>query len=291
MTIGIIGGSGLYAMRELEDTKAIEMDTPFGKPSDAYLLGRLHNRDVCFLPRHGKGHRYLPSEINYRANLYGFKQLGVDQILSVSAVGSLRDELRPRDLVLPDQYFDRTKNSAQHTFFGRGIVAHIPFGAPVCRSAQADLFAVAVKHIRENAPDIGIHNGGTYVNMEGPAFSSRAESLFHRKMGFDIIGMTSLAEAKLSREAEICYLPIAMVTDYDCWHETSEAVHVDMVLENMKAGIALIQSILSAYIATLPEERHCSCQSALQNTIMTAPEDIPDAVKKTLWPMIGKYLS
>lgn len=288
--IGILGGSGLYDLDGLTDIKEKVIDTSFGSPSDAYIVGRLNGRDVCFLPRHGRGHRILPHEINHRANIMGFKMLGVDAVVSVSAVGSLKEEYRPRDVVLPDQYFDRTKRSSDHTFFGQGVAAHIPFGYPTC-STLADVIESACKAcLATAASDTKIHRGGTYVNMEGPAFSTRAESDFHRHFGFDVIGMTSLAEAKLCREAEICYQAMAMITDYDCWHETEEIVSVDTVIGHLIANTAFAKGVVARVVASDLSGRTCSCQSALDKAIMTSPSAISSERKKALAPITGRYI-
>lgn len=293
MKLGIIGGSGLYEMEGLTEVHERSLTTPFGVPSDALICGRLGACEVYFLPRHGRGHRLLPSEINHRANIYAFKALGIDQVVSISAVGSLREELRPRDVVLPDQYYDRTKSSVGHTFFGHGVVAHVSFGDPVC-PALGDLVEQAVtSELADDKAlsDIHLHRGGTYVNMEGPAFSTRAESNVYRKLGFDVIGMTSLAEAKLCREAELCYQPVAMVTDYDCWHVAEEGVSVDMIIGHLLANVALAKKIIRRLAARLSEKRNCACGSALKQAIMTAPAAIPAEARERLELLIGKYLT
>ena len=256
------------------------METPFGDPSGAYLQGALGDTEVAFLPRHGAGHRFLPSEINHRANIYGFKALGVNTILSFTAVGSLREEIRPRDIVLPDQYVDRTKQN--HTFFGDGIVAHIPFGDPVCPALHALLAGEAPAVLARTAgPQAKLHRAGAYVNMEGPAFSTRAESETYRRLGFDVIGMTSLPEAKLSREAGICYAAAALVTDYDCWHE-SEDVNVGMVVENVRANTTFARELLAAVAAGLTGKSECACSRALQGAVMTDPASIPQETARRL---------
>ena len=292
MKTGIIGGSGLYDLEGLEDVARKQIATPFGQPSDAFVCGRLGGTEVFFLPRHGKGHRLLPSEINHRANIFAFKTLGADAILSVSAVGSLREDIHPRDIVLPDQYYDRTKNSAGHTFFGNGLVAHVSFGDPTCPSLRARVAqtAHALTGAQDVAGRVGIFESGTYVNMEGPAFSTKAESHTYRKLGFDVIGMTSLAEAKLCREAGICYQSMAMVTDYDCWHETEEDVSVEMVIEHLKANTALAKRIVAAFLCGLPEEMACACCGSLGEAILTSADSIPEQVKKDLAPIIGAHL-
>ena len=292
MKIGIIGGSGLYDIEGIRNVKHRKVKTPFGAPSDMYAHGMLNGREVFFLPRHGRGHRLLPAEINHRANILGFKLLGVERIVSISAVGSLKQTLRPRDVVLPDQYFDRTKKSLEHTFFGKGIVAHVPFGEPTCNELRRIVARVARKVIagQSEGRDRTVVERGTYVNMEGPAFSTRAESNTYRGLGFDVIGMTSLGEAKLCREAEICYQSVALVTDYDCWHQSEEPVTVEMIIGHLMANTALAKEILKELVPVLPEDRQCSCGSALQNAIMTDRKAIPAPLKKTLKPIIGKYL-
>ena len=291
MKVGLIGGSGLYDWGAIQDPNPHEIDTPFGKPSDALVCGRLADRDVVFLPRHGRGHRLMPAEINHRANIFAMKTLGVETVVSVSAVGSLREERRPRDIVLPDQYFDRTKASVTHTFFGQGVVAHVAFGDPTCPKLRAALAACAQTVIgSRDGLDVRVFDGGTYVNMEGPAFSTKAESNVYRTLGFDVIGMTSLAEAKLCREAEICYQPMAMVTDYDCWHESEAAVTVEQVLGHLSANTALAQDILLELMRDLPDTRDCACANALRNAIITARDAVPDDRRQALKPIIGRYL-
>lgn len=284
MKIGIIGGSGLYAMDCLEQKRWVNVATPFGKPSDQYLTGRIGGRDVVFLPRHGRGHRILPSELNHRANVYGMKKLGVSRIISVSAVGSLKEEYRPTDIVVINQFFDRTKRSADFTYFGKGVVGHVSFADPVCATLRQTLIGCGQR--------VGavIHDGGTYVNMEGPAFSTRAESHFHRKMGFDVIGMTNLGEARCAREAEICYATLAMVTDYDCWHESEEAVTVEMVIACLKKNARMAQEIVRLTVGELDAGADCPCQHALATAIMTDRKVMKPAQKKKLKLLIGKYL-
>lgn len=292
MKIGVLGGSGLYEMDGLSDVREARVDTPFGDPSDAYICGTLGGVEVFFLPRHARGHKLLPAEINHKANIWGFKHLGVDRVISVSAVGSLREEYRPRDIVLPDQYFDRTKGSLGHTFFGNGIAGHISFAEPTCGDLRTTLASAASTTIagHENS-ESRVTTGGTYINMEGPAFSTRAESHFYRKMGFDIIGMTSLPEAKLCREAELCYQGISMVTDYDCWHESEEDVSVDLLIGHLMANSELAKEILVHAIPAAAQVRSCSCSSALEFAIITGKEHIPDSCKRDLAPIIGKYAS
>jgi 5'-methylthioadenosine phosphorylase len=284
MKIGIIGGSGLYEMDGIERKRWVSVATPFGKPSDQLLTGRLHGRDVVFLPRHGRGHRCLPSELNHRANIYAMKKLGVTHIISVSAVGSLKEQYKPMDIVLVDQFFDRTKRNHHLTYFGEGIVGHVPFAHPMC----ARLRELVGKAGREAGATI--HMGGTYVNMEGPAFSTLAESNFHRAMGWDVIGMTNYGEARCAREAEICYTTMAMVTDYDCWHESHETVSIEMIINYLRKNVAMAQAILHGVVKSLDPAADCACQHSLQNTIMTAPTVMPAATKKKLALLIGKYL-
>jgi len=292
MKIGIIGGSGLYDIDGFKDSKKYELDTPFGSPSCEFTGGTFEGREVFFLPRHGIGHRLMPSEINHRANIFGFKLLGAECILSVSAVGSLKEELRPRDIVLPDQYFDRTKSSEGHTFFGDGLVAHISFGDPTC-GALRKLAAETAREVITDAkdrPDVKVVEGGTYVNMEGPAFSTRAESNTYRSLGFDVVGMTGLPEAKLCREGEICYQALAMVTDYDCWKESEEEVNVELVIGHLMANSQLAKAILRKLIPRIPAERGCSCGRALENAILTQREHISGRTVEKLEPLVGKYL-
>jgi len=291
MKLGVIGGSGLYEMEGLTGVSEQTVETPFGAPSDAYVRGRLGEVEVYFLPRHGRGHRLLPTEINHRANVFGFKLLGVERVLSVSAVGSLREELRPRDIVLPDQYFDRTKDWAGQTFFGSGIVAHVSFGEPTCPEVRREVAAAArAVAARRGAADLRVVEGGTYVNMAGPAFSTKAESLTYRKMGFDVVGMTSLAEAKLCREAELCYQAMAMVTDFDCWRESEESVTVQMVVGNLMANTRLAKEIVAEAAPRLARGRSCACGSALACAILTSREAVPQSARRALGPLIGKYL-
>ena len=283
MRIGIIGGSGLYDIEGFTNRKEVRVKTPFGAPSDACITGRLAGRDVVFLPRHGRGHRILPSELNHRANIWGMKKLGVTHIISVSAVGSLQEQYKPLDIVLVDQFFDRTKKSLEHTFFGRGIVAHVGFADPLCGGLRSLLADCA----REAAATV--HVGGAYVNMEGPAFSTRAESNAYRKLGFDVIGMTNLGEAKCSREAEICYQTMAMVTDYDCWKEHEEAVTVEMIINNLNQNAATAKRIVQMAVARI-EEKDCSCQHALATAIITGKKLWPSKTKRELAPLLKKYV-
>ena len=281
--IGIIGGSGLYNMPGLERIKEVSIATPFGKPSDAYVLGTLEGRKVAFLSRHGRGHLISPSEINYRANIYGFKKLGVQRIISVSAVGSLREDFQPTDMALPDQLFDRTRQRAS-TFFGGGLVAHVGFDTPMCPTVRDELGKSCA------GLKIPFHVGGTYICMEGPAFSTKAESNVYRSWGMDIIGMTALQEAKLSREAEICYAVLAMVTDYDCWHPGHDAVTVTQILDYLSRNVENSQKILRSTVQSLPAERNCKCATALAHAILTDRKKIPAATKKKLALLVGKYL-
>jgi len=281
--IGIIGGSGLYEMEGITHLREERVTTPFGDPSDAYILGRLDGHAVAFLARHGRGHRLLPSELNFRANVYGFKVLGAQWIISASAVGSMREEIRPSDIVVPDQFFDRTRARAS-TFFGDGVVAHVSFADPVCPDLSELLFGVG--------RDLGarMHKGGTYLCMEGPQFSTRAESRIYRSWGVDVIGMTNLQEAKLSREAEICYATMALVTDYDVWHEAEGDVTVEKVIAILHKNVATAKAIVRSVIPKIRPDRSCGCASALKDAIITAPQAIPEATKKKLWPIVGKYL-
>ncbi len=281
--IGIIGGSGLYNIEGIEKVRAVAVATPFGRPSDKYITGRLSGKEVVFLPRHGIGHRISPSEINFRANIYGMKKLGVDRIVSLSACGSLRKELKPLDFVIPDQFVDRTNQSRKMSFFEKGIVAHISFAQPVCPALAKKVFAAAKKNGSR------AHFGGTYLNMEGPAFSTKAESNLYRSWGMDIIGMTNMAEARLAREAEICYSTLAAVTDYDCWYESHDSVTVEMVIANLNKNIQNAKNILKALVPDLEENHSCSCRSALKDAIITDRKRIPKKVKEDLNIIIGKY--
>jgi 5'-methylthioadenosine phosphorylase len=280
--IGIIGGSGLYSMPGFEAHQEIKLSTPFGDPSDAYVVGTLAGRRVAFLARHGRGHRLSPSELNFRANIFGMKTLGVERILSLSAVGSLKEEHAPLDFVIPDQFFDRTRGRAS-TFFDRGIVAHITFADPVCPQLST------VVHEAAGQINVRAKRGGTYLCMEGPAFSTRAESNLYRSWGMDVIGMTNLQEAKLAREAEICYVTIAMVTDYDCWHEAHEAVTIDQIIGNLTTNADNACRLVRTVITDLPAARTCKCGSALRHAILTAPEAITQEAKQRLELLIAKY--
>jgi len=282
--IGIIGGSGLYDMEALTDREEIVVKTPFGKPSGPYVMGSLRGRRVAFLARHGSGHSILPSELNFRANIFGFKTLGVEWVLSASAVGSLQEGYRPLDIVVPDQFIDRTRGRIS-TFFGRGVVAHVGFARPLCQTLSGLAFEAA------NALGVRAHRGGTYVCIEGPQFSTLAESKLYQSWGFDIIGMTNLQEAKLAREAEICYATLALVTDYDCWHPTHDEVTVEMIVKNLAQNAVSAQQVISDVVARLPCARPCECATALAASIITRPEAMSASTREELWPLIGKYLS
>ena len=281
--IGVIGGSGLYEMEALTDRETVPVTTPFGDPSSAYMVGTLNDRRVAFLARHGQGHRLMPSELNFRANIFGFKTLGVDWILSASAVGSLREEYRPLDIVVPDQLLDRTRGRIS-TFFGGGIVAHVGFAHPFCPVLSAIAF--------DAATDTGarVHRGGTYVCMEGPQFSTLAESRLYRSWGMDIVGMTNLQEAKLAREAEICYTTLALVTDYDCWHEGHDDVTVETIIAALTQNAVTAQQVVAGAVARLPVDRGCECATALGSAIITRSELIPPDVRRSLAPIIGRYV-
>ena len=283
--IGVIGGSGLYTMSGLEILEERQIDTPFGAPSDPYLIGRLDGTPVAFLSRHGCGHRVLPSEINYRANLYGFKTLGVERIVSVSAVGSMKIDYKPTDILVPDQFFDRTRHRPD-TFFGDGLVAHVSLAKPICPDLVPLLADAAA------AAGATVHRGGTYLCMEGPQFSTRAESEIYRQWGVDVIGMTNLQEAKLAREAEICYGTLAMITDYDCWHEEEEAVSGEAVMEVVRQNVVMAQEVLRHAVASLAAAtgRECLCADALKFALITEPDKIPVATLRKLAPIVGRYL-
>ncbi len=282
--IGIIGGSGLYHLAGFTRQKWVKVKTPFGAPSDELLTGTLAGREVVFLPRHGRGHRILPSELNHRANLWAMKKLGVAWIISVSAVGSLQKKYRPCDIVLVDQFLDRTKRDFEHTFFGRGIVAHVAFAHPVCDELRRLLLAST------RALKARVHDGGTYVNMEGPAFSTRAESLTNHKLGYDVIGMTNLGEAKCAREAEIAYATLAMITDYDCWNEDHDHVTVEMVIANLTKNATTAQAVVARTIAQIPAAPTWPCHDALRNAIMTDRKFWPAKTKRQLAPLLAKYI-
>ena len=284
VTIGIIGGSGLYDMAELTDREERRIETPFGEPSAPFVVATLRGKRVAFLARHGIGHRIMPSELNFRANIYAFKSLGVEYILSASAVGSLKEEYKPLDLVIPDQFLDRTRGRVS-TFFGNGLVAHVGFAHPFC----APLSGIAHRAARDAGATV--HEGGTYVCMEGPQFSTLAESNLYRSWGMDIIGMTNLQEAKLAREAEICYTTIALVTDYDCWHPDHDQVTVDMIIANLTQNARMAQQVIANAVGMLPFQRSCECASALKHAMITRPEAVPPETKKKLAPIVGRYLS
>ena len=281
--IGIIGGSGLYSMDGLAGIREVRVRTPFGEPSDALIVGTLDGVRAAFLSRHGRGHRIAPTDINYRANIYALKTLGVSRLISVSAVGSMKEELKPGHVVLPDQFIDHTKRRVS-TFFEQGIVAHVAFADPVCATLSETL------HQAATGVGATVHQGGTYLCIEGPQFSSRGESFLYRQWGVDVIGMTNMPEAKLAREAELCYATMALVTDYDCWHGSEESVTVEMILATLHNNVAQAKRILRAAVPSAKGAAKCPCGSALQYAIVTAPERIPAALRKKLKPLIGKYL-
>jgi 5'-methylthioadenosine phosphorylase len=282
-TIGVIGGSGLYEIEGLTDVQQVKVDTPFGQPSDEYTTGTLGDTRMVFLPRHGRGHRLLPGEINYRANIYGMKKLGCEWLISVSAVGSMKEEIAPGHIVIVDQFFDRTKERPG-TFFGSGIVAHVEFADPVC----PDLVEVLFSSAKEAGATV--HKGGTYMCIEGPRFSTRAECNIYRKWGIDVIGMTNIPEAKLAREAEICYATLALATDYDCWHETEESVSVDIILETLKNNVSMAKNIIKNAVRKISGPRECKCATALKYAVVTDKKLMPEKTKKDLELLIGKYL-
>lgn len=284
--IGIIGGSGFYNIDGMKNISKVEVKTPFGEPSDEFITGVLAGQDVVFLTRHGKGHSILPSELNYCANIYGMKKLGVTKIISVSACGSLKEELKPLDIVIPDQFVDRTNQARRMTFFGEGIVAHIGFAEPVCPVLSRELYNAG----REVGATM--HFGGTYLNMEGPQFSTKAESKLYRSWGMDIIGMTNMGEAKVAREAEICYATMACITDYDCWHMDGacETVSVEMIIQNLMKNVEMSKNILKAVLPKLKHKRTCACASALKDAIVTRPDKIDKKTKKRLELILGKYI-
>ena len=281
--VGVIGGSGLYAIEGLAGIEEVALSTPFGEPSDAYVCGRLGDVRMVFLPRHGRGHRKSPSEINYRANIWGLRRLGVTRVLSISAVGSMREDIAPGDFVAVDQFIDRTRHRAD-TFFEDGVVAHVMFADPVCEHVRQALLGAA--------REVGVraHDGGTYLNMEGPLFSTRAESRLYRSWGVDVIGMTNLQEAKLAREAELCYATVAMATDYDCWHEEHDDVTVESILDTMRRNVGNARELIRLAVPRLPPERSCGCASALKFAVMTAPEHIPAAARERLSLFLDPYL-
>jgi 5'-methylthioadenosine phosphorylase len=281
--IGVIGGSGLYSMSGLSNTREIRVKTPFGDPSDAVVAGTLEGKRVVFLARHGRGHRILPSELNFRANIYAMKLLGVQRIISVSAVGSLQEDLRPGEFLIPDQFFDSTKGR-KSTFFGNGLVAHVTFDKPTCPQLSGVLGDACC------SLKVPVHEKGTYICMEGPQFSTLAEALYHRAMKFSVIGMTNVTEAKLAREAEICYSTIAMITDYDCWHPEHDSVTVASIVATLNQNASNAQNVLREAIKTLPAERQCKCGSSLKHAILTDPKVVPAKTKKNLAAILGKYL-
>jgi len=284
MVIGVIGGSGLYEIEGLTDLQEVDVETPFGDPSDVYITGMLEGVKMVFLPRHGRGHRLLPSEVNYRANIYGMKKLGVERIISVSAVGSMKEEIVPGHIVIPDQFFDQTKGLRGSTFFGEGVVSHVAFADPIC----SDLAQL----VYEAATEAGatVHKGGTYICIEGPNFSTRAESNIYRKWGVDIIGMTNIPEARLAREAEICYATVALATDYDCWHEDHDDVDIESILEIIRNNVSMARNIIKVAAGKVASDRPCGCGQALQFAIMTEPGRIPEKTRQNLDLLVGKYL-
>lgn len=282
--IGVIGGTGLYSMKDFKLKKKVTVKTPFGKPSDSYLVGELNGAPVVFLPRHGVGHRYNPSEVNYRANIWGFKKLGVNALISVAAVGSLKEEIAPGHMVIIDQFIDRTKGIRPSTFFEKGIVAHVGFADPICSTLRPLLISSA------RTAGATVHEKGTYVCMEGPMFSTKAESHSYRALNADVIGMTNLTEAKLAREAEMCYATIALSTDYDCWHTSHEAVTIDQIIAVLHANVEMAQKIVATAVGACEENVQCSCRSSLKNAIMTERRKIPASIKTKLKLIVGKYL-
>ena len=281
--VGVIGGSGLYEIEGLTSIERITVDTPFGAPSDQYLTGTLGDTKMVFLPRHGRGHKVTPSEINYRANIYGMKKLGVERLISVSAVGSMREDIEPGDMVIVDQFFDRTTKRVS-SFFGNGAVGHVEFADPVCSCLADTLYEASVK------AGAKVHKGGTYICIEGPLFSTRAESNIYRSWGVDVIGMTNIPESKLAREAEICYATVALSTDYDCWHESEESVTVDMILETLGNNVAMARSIIQTVVPMIGQERKCGCADAMEFALLTVKESIPEKTRQDLDLLIGKYL-
>ena len=282
--VGVIGGSGLYEMEGLKDVASVKVSTPFGEPSDEYVSGMLGDVRMIFLPRHGRGHRFLPSEVNYRANIYGMKKLGAQWVISVSAVGSMKEEIKPGHIVIVDQFFDRTKGRTS-SFYGNGVVGHVEFADPVCPGLS--------KVLHKAAKEAGatVHMGGTYICIEGPQFSTRAESRIYRSWGVDVIGMTNATEAKLAREAELCYATVALSTDYDCWHATEESVTVEAIIATLKANVAMAKEIIRKAVPAITEERGCKCPSALKYATITDPKAIPDKTREGLDLLIGKYLT
>jgi len=283
--IGIIGGTGLYGLEGFAKQRWVRIKTPFGPPSDELLTGEFAGREVVFLPRHGRGHRLLPGELNHRANIWAMKKLGVAWILSISAVGSLQKKYRPCDILLPDQFLDRTKQSFNHTFFGRGIVAHVAFADPICGELRQLL------HKAARVQKARVHNGGTYVCMEGPAFSTRAESLTNHRAGYDVIGMTNLGEAKCAREAEIAYANLAMITDYDCWSPEEDHVTLDIIIQNLHRNAATAKAIIARVLPQIPSEPGCSCHSALKHALFTDRKLWPKKTVKELEPILKRYMA
>ena len=283
-TIGVIGGSGLYEIDGVKVLGQKKVETPFGMPSGDFTIAEFQGKQLVFLPRHDKGHTILPSELNYRANIYGMKKMGVDRIISLSACGSFKEHMKPRDIVIVDQFVDRTNAGRIHTFFGEGIVAHVSLAEPVCGELARIMYGAAKK------TSAGVHMGGTYINIEGPTFSTKAESLLYKSWGMDVIGMTNMPEAQLAREAEICYTSVAFVTDYDAWHESEEPVTAEMIVENLTKNVENAKQILKDAVAVMPEKRQCGCQSALKGAIFTNPKYITDTTKRRLDLIIGKYI-
>lgn len=281
--IGVIGGSGLYEMEGLTDVKSVKVDTPFGEPSDEFVTGKLGSVRMIFLPRHGRGHRLLPSEVNYRANIYGMKKLGAEWVISVSAVGSMKEAIEPGHVVIVDQFFDRTK-ARPSTFFGSGVVAHVEFADPVCEDLSSVLYAAAIK------AGATVHKGGTYLCIDGPQFSTRSESVIYRSWGVDVIGMTNIPEAKLAREAELCYATVALPTDYDCWHVSEDSVTVEMILKTLEANVRTAKNVIKNAVPEVKPKRACPCTRALEHAIITDRAAIPEKAKKDLDLIIGKYL-
>jgi len=281
--VGVIGGSGLYEIEGLTGIERVAVDTPFGAPSDEFLTGTLDDTLMVFLPRHGRGHKVTPSEINYRANIYGMKKLGVERLISVSAVGSMREDIKPGDMVIVDQFFDRTSKRVS-SFFGNGAVGHVEFADPVCPHLAGTLYDASVR------AGAKVHKGGTYICIEGPHFSTKAESKIYRQWGVDVIGMTNIPESKLAREAEICYATVALSTDYDCWHEGEESVTVDMILETLGNNVAMARSIIKTVVPMIGNVRECGCAEAMEYALLTEKDAIPEKTRRDLDLIIGKYL-
>ncbi len=296
MKIGIIGGSGLYNIEGLENAQDIRVDTPFGQPSDNLVSGRLSGIEAVFLARHGRGHRLMPSEINHKANIYAMKKTGVEKIISVSAVGSFKEELAPRDVVFVDQFVDRTRRSLEQTFFGDGVVAHVGLAEPVCPHMRKNLLHIAQQisaRTAETDSSVTMHDGGTYLNMEGPCFSTKAESLLYKSWGLDVIGMTNMPEARLAREAELCYTTMAMVTDYDCWHEEHDSVSVEAIINNLNKNAELAKNIIREALPVIAKddnEDSCDCRQALKNAVITDPACIPKETYQKLELLLSKYI-